>query len=134
MSVDVTYRYDSLHSLAAGEEAVARADGDHKPGDPLPEREAIVDALRTVHDPEIPVNIYDLGLIYELDIGGDGAIKVQMTLTTPACPVAGMMPQQVADAVALVPNAGEIEVKLVWDPPWTTERMTEDARLALDMF
>jgi FeS assembly SUF system protein len=134
MASDVTFRYDSLHALERGEEAVARADGDRRAGDPLPEREAIVDSLRTVHDPEIPVNIYDLGLIYELDIDAEGAVKLQMTLTTPACPVAGMMPQQVADAVALVPNVGEIEVKLVWDPPWTTERMTEDARLALDMF
>ncbi|MSO71363.1 MAG: DUF59 domain-containing protein [Alphaproteobacteria bacterium] len=134
MASDVTFRYDSLYALEKGEEAVARADGDRKAGDPLPEREAIIDALRSVHDPEIPVNIYDLGLIYDLDIGAEGSVKLQMTLTTPACPVAGMMPQQVADAVALVPNIGEIEVKLVWDPPWTTERMTEDARLALDMF
>lgn len=133
MSGDVMVRYDSLHGVA-GEEAVARADGDRKAGDPPPDREALVEALRTVHDPEIPVNIYDLGLIYDLDIGAEGAVKVEMTLTTPACPVAGMMPQQVADAVALVPGAGEIDVKLVWDPPWTTERMTEDARLALDMF
>ncbi len=134
MTTDAMFRYDSLHKVAEGEEAVARADGARKKDDPAPEREAILDALRTVHDPEIPVNIYDLGLIYDLDIGADGSVKAQMTLTTPACPVAGMMPQQVADAIALVPHCGEIEVKLVWDPPWTTERMTEDARLALDMF
>jgi FeS assembly SUF system protein len=134
MVSDTMFRYDALHAVSTDEEAVARADGQRKAGDPAPDREAIVEALRTVHDPEIPVNIYDLGLIYELAIGDDGSVKLEMTLTTPACPVAGMMPQQVADAVAMVPHAGEVEVKLVWDPPWTSERMTEDARLALDMF
>jgi FeS assembly SUF system protein len=95
--------------------------------------EAIVAALQTVYDPEIPVNIYDLGLIYGLDISDKGEIKIDMTLTAPGCPVAGEMPGMVARAVELVDGAGEIEVTLVWEPQWTPERMSEDAKLALGM-
>ena len=104
------------------------------PGVPVAAREAVIEALQTVHDPEIPVNIYELGLIYELDLGPDGSTLIQMSLTAPGCPVAGEMPGQVAEAVAAVPGVGEVEVTLVWDPPWTPERMSEDARLALGMF
>lgn len=108
-------------------------------GVPLPEgcgiasREAVIDALRTVCDPEIPVNIYDLGLIYRLDIGMDGKVSIDMTLTAPACPVAGAMPRTVAKAVAAVAGVGEVDVELVWEPPWSRDRMTDDARLALDL-
>ncbi len=94
---------------------------------------AVIDALRCVYDPEIPVNIYDLGLIYRLDIAADGSVSIDMTLTAPACPVAGAMPGAVADAVASVAGVGEVEVRLVWEPPWSQDRMTEDARLALDL-
>ncbi len=94
----------------------------------------VIAALRTVHDPEIPVNIYDLGLIYDTTIHDDGTIEVEMSLTAPGCPVAGEMPGEVARAVAALPGAGEVTVCLVWDPPWTPERMSEDARLALGMF
>ncbi len=115
------------------------ADGIHRAGAPLEPGEAIatedriVEAIRTVYDPEIPVNIYDLGLIYGVDIRDDGGVKVSMTLTAPACPVAGTLPQHVADTVALLEGVGEVEVELVWDPPWSQERMSEDARLALGM-
>jgi len=95
--------------------------------------EAIVAALQTVYDPEIPVNIYDLGLIYGLEISDKGEVKIDMTLTAPGCPVAGEMPGMVARAVELVDGAGEIEVTLVWEPQWTPERMSEDAKLALGM-
>ena len=88
-------------------------------------------ALRTVHDPEIPVNIYDLGLIYACEMDHDGNLDVIMTLTAPACPVAGEMPQQIADVLAALDCVGKVRVTLTWDPPWTTERMSEDARLAL---
>ena len=90
-----------------------------------------IEALRTVYDPEIPVNIFDLGLIYELDIHKDGSARVVMTLTAPGCPVAGEMPEMVADALDQVPGIGEIEVTLTFEPPWTPEMMSEDARLAL---
>lgn len=91
----------------------------------------VVAALREVYDPEIPVNIYDLGLIYDLNIARDGEVKIQMTLTAPACPVAGEMPQMVADAVAETEGAGRVTVTLTWEPPWSIEQMSEDAKLAL---
>ena len=93
---------------------------------------AIEEALKTVHDPEIPVNIFDLGLIYSVDLKPDGDVYITMSLTAPGCPVAGGLPGQVAEAVAKLNGVGEVCVELVWDPPWTPERMSEDARLALD--
>ncbi len=95
-------------------------------------REAVIKAIETVYDPEIPVNIYELGLIYNMEIGDDGSVAIDMSLTAPACPVAGEMPQWVADAVAAIEGAGEVEVTLVWDPPWSPERMSEDAKMVLD--
>lgn len=95
--------------------------------------EAVIEAMREVYDPEIPVNIYDLGLIYDLTISETGNIKIDMSLTAPGCPVAGEMPGMVARAVEAVPGTGEIEVLLVWEPQWTPERMSEDAKLALGM-
>ena len=96
--------------------------------------EAIVKALRTVHDPEIPVNIYDLGLIYDTERLKDGDVRILMTLTAPACPVAGEMPYDVAAAVSGVDGVGEVEVVLTWEPPWTQEKMTEDAKLILNIY
>lgn len=96
--------------------------------------EMLIDALKTVYDPEIPVNIYDLGLIYSTDIKDDGNVYIEMSLTAPGCPVAGEMPGMVADAAAKVEGLGEIEVKIVWEPAWTPERMSEDAKLALGMY
>ena len=101
---------------------------------PVATEDQVITALRTVHDPEIPVNIYDLGLIYDPTIHDDGTIEIEMSLTAPGCPVAGEMPGEVARAVAALPGAGEVTARLVWDPPWTPERMSEDARLALGMF
>ena len=91
----------------------------------------MIEAMRDVYDPEIPVNIYDLGLIYNFTIGDVGNVNAEMSLTSPGCPVAGDLPGWVADAVAKVEGIGEVEVKLVWDPPWTPELMSEDAKLAL---
>ncbi|MBK5966426.1 SUF system Fe-S cluster assembly protein [Thiocystis minor] len=96
-------------------------------------REPIIAALRGVHDPEIPVNIYDLGLIYSVDIAPNGDVAIDMTLTAPACPVAGMMPIMVKDAVARVDGVGEVRVELVWDPPWGQENMSDEARLQLGL-
>ena len=89
-------------------------------------------ALKTVHDPEIPVNIFDLGLIYSVDCQQNGDVYITMSLTAPGCPVAGEMPGQVAEAVAAVDGVGKVSVELVWSPPWTPDRMSDDARLALD--
>ena len=96
-------------------------------------QEKVIDALRTVRDPEIPVNIVELGLIYELIVNRDGTVYVEMTLTTPACPVAGAMPGQVRDAVAAVPGVTDARVKLVWSPPWDRDRMSEEAKLELGL-
>lgn len=96
--------------------------------------EPLITAMKTVYDPEIPVDIYELGLIYRLEAKPDGDVEVDMTLTAPACPVAGELPQWVADAVATVEGTGLVTVQLVFEPPWTPERMSDEARLALDMF
>jgi FeS assembly SUF system protein len=100
-------------------------------GEGLEER--VVAALRTVLDPEIPVNIYDLGLIYGLDVGADGSVGVRMTLTAPACPVAGVMPGLVESAIRKVDGVRAVRVDLVWDPPWEKGRMSEAARLQLGL-
>jgi FeS assembly SUF system protein len=100
-----------------------------------PTEAAVVEALKTVYDPEIPVDIYELGLIYDIGIEADGKVAIKMTLTAPGCPVAGTMPQMVEDAIrAKVPGVNEVEVELVWDPPWDFTRMSEAARLELNMF
>ena len=105
-----------------------------EPGDPDPELlQRVLDALKTVRDPEIPVNLVDLGLIYELIVNRDGTVYVEMTLTTPACPVAGALPGQVKDAVAGVDGVTDARVKLVWTPTWTMDRMSEEAKLELGM-
>lgn len=94
-------------------------------------RARVEDVLRTVHDPEIPVNIYDLGLIYDLDVTEAGVVEIRMTLTAPSCPVAGAMPDEVATKVRTVEGVTEAKVELVWDPPWDPSRMSEAARLEL---
>ena len=113
---------------------VAHAGAPIEPGITITTQELVIEAIRTVYDPEIPVNIYDLGLVYEIDIATNGSIKVQMTVTAPACPVAGELPQWVADAIELLEGTGEIEVHLVWDPPWDQSMMTEEAKMALGIF
>ena len=123
-----------LPASAQGEEFTATAGEPLAPNTPVAGESEVVAALHTVYDPEIPVDIYELGLIYELNIGETGDVAVVMSLTAPGCPVAGEMPGQVAEAVAGVPGVGQVEVRLTWDPPWTPERMSEDARLALGMF
>lgn len=94
---------------------------------------AVVAALRTVFDPEIPVNIYDLGLVYALDVGADGQVHIRMTLTAPACPVAHTFPAKVAEVVQQVAGVAAAEVELVWEPPWSREMMSEAARLELGL-
>ena len=96
--------------------------------------EAVIDALRTVFDPEIPVSIYDLGLIYVIDIKDNGHTYIGMTLTAPGCPVAGEIPGWVRDAVIQVDGINEVDVEILWDPPWTPDNMSEAAKLDLGMF
>jgi len=101
---------------------------------PKPPEDAVLAAVASVYDPEIPVNIYELGLIYAVDIHDDGKVKVEMTLTAPACPSAQELPDQVRNAVLMVPGVTDCEVETVWDPPWDPSRMSEEARLQLNMF
>ena len=96
-------------------------------------KEAVVEALKSVYDPEIPVDIYELGLIYDIDISEDGDAVVTMTLTTPHCPVAESLPNEVELRVLSVPGIRDAEVKLVWDPPWDPSKMSDEARLELGM-
>jgi FeS assembly SUF system protein len=109
-------------------------------GSALPEAEIarltdeIVAALKTVYDPEIPADIYELGLIYKIDIADDRSVKVDMTLTTPNCPSAQELPQMVENAVSSVAGIGKVDVAVVWDPPWDQSRMTDEARLVLNMW
>ena len=94
----------------------------------------VIKCIETIYDPEIPVNIYDLGLIYDIDLLENNDIKIKMSLTAPGCPVAGEMPGQVADTIAKIDDVGLIEVELVWEPAWTKDRMSEDAKMALDIY
>ncbi|NMN60863.1 FeS assembly SUF system protein [Xanthobacter sp. SG618] len=95
--------------------------------------EAIVAALRTVNDPEIPVNIYDLGLIYRIEVKDEGAVEIDMTLTAPGCPVAGQMLGWVQEAVVVVPGVSDVKMKLVFDPPWDKSRMSDEVQLELGL-
>lgn len=118
-------------------EAAAAASEEHPP---IPEDELerisrdIVAAIKTVYDPEIPVDIYELGLIYKVDIENDRSVQVEMTLTTPGCPVAGEMPEWVVNAVVGVEGVKKAKVELTFDPPWDMSMMSEEARFALNMF
>ena len=107
---------------------------DAAPGEPGGELyEKVIDALKEIFDPEIPVNIYDLGLIYGVDVSEDGDVEIMMTLTTPHCPVAESMPGEVELRVSSVPGVRDAEVALVWDPPWDPAKMSDEARLELGM-
>ncbi len=114
------------------------AHGEDETGIPAEELErltaGIIGALKTVHDPEIPVDIYELGLIYKIDIDEDRNVDIEMTLTAPGCPVAGDMPGWVSNAVGAVDGVNQVDVKIVFAPPWDPSRMSEEARIALNMF
>ncbi len=112
-------------NVQTGEPIVAPSSTEH------PLYGQVVEACRTVHDPEIPVNIYDLGLVYRIGISPDSDVEIDMTLTAPGCPVAGDMPGWVADAVGAVPGVRTVNVQLVWDPPWGMEKLSDEARLEL---
>lgn len=120
----------------------SRPDGEAaaKPGSSIPAEELerltgdMVAALKTVYDPEIPVDIYELGLIYRIDLDDERNVDIDMTLTAPGCPVAGEMPVWVENAVSSVPGVGGVKVNMVFDPPWDPSRMSEEAQVALNMF
>lgn len=97
-------------------------------------REQIIEALRTVSDPEIMINIWDMGLVYKIVQEDDGDVKIDMTVTAPTCPVAGILPQQAADAVAALDGTGVVEVKIVWEPAWSFENMSDEAKAMIELF
>jgi len=101
---------------------------------PLVIEAEVMEALREVYDPEIPVNIYDLGLIYDVEVDEFGFVEIDMTLTSPACPVAGTLPGEVENAVRTVPGVLDVHVELVWEPAWSMDRMSEGAKLEMDFF
>jgi FeS assembly SUF system protein len=136
----------SFHAASAPEEERQSAGGGSHPAPPAadrpapaaaadPERlrEAVIDVLRTVYDPEIPVNIYEIGLVYQLDVSPRGEVKVQMTLTSPMCPVAESLPPEVEAKIAAVHGVTDVQLDLVWDPPWNPTMMSEEARLLLNI-
>ncbi|MFL2520689.1 MAG: iron-sulfur cluster assembly protein [Alphaproteobacteria bacterium] len=98
------------------------------------EEKEVIECIKNVMDPEIPVNLYDLGLIYEIKVNDKNDVKIRMTLTNPNCPVAGSMPKSVGESVEKLSNLNSIEVFLVWDPKWHKDLMSEEAKLALDIF
>lgn len=113
---------------------VAKAGKPLSSGEQIAAREAVIEALKTVSDPEIMINVWDMGLIYNIEIKDNGDVFIDMTVTAPTCPVAGILPGQAAEAVAAVKGVGCVEVKLVWEPAWTFERMSDDAKMMFEMF
>lgn len=120
-----------MNDMSASPHAAWTPEGETAP--PVTE-DAVIAAICTVYDPEIPVNIYELGLIYVVDIHDGGRVNVQMTLTAPACPSAQELPEQVQNAVMTVPGVASCDVETVWEPPWDPSRMSDEARLQLNMF
>jgi len=115
-------------------QATSSISGTGVPDDVTRLTDDIVNALKTVYDPEIPADIYELGLIYKIDISEDRSVTVDMTLTTPNCPSAQELPAMVENAVASVPGIGAVTVNIVWDPPWDPSRMSDEARVMLNMW
>ena len=118
---------DAVHANVAQTSTLPQEETERLTGD-------IIAALKTVFDPEIPADIYELGLIYKVDIKDDRAVDIEMTLTTPNCPAAGELPTMVENAVASIPGIGQVEVNVVWEPVWTPDRMSDEARLVLNMW
>lgn len=128
-------RKDGAEGGAAAPAATAPAHVSAIPPDELERLSTdIVAALKTVYDPEIPADVYELGLIYRIDVDDDRNVAIDMTLTAPGCPVAGEMPGWVENAVGAVPGVGSVDVKMVFDPPWTPDRMSDEARVALNWY
>lgn len=127
-----------MQALALQDDAVSKDfkayAGEPKPADEKnASKEDIIEALKTVCDPEIMINVYDMGLIYDIRQKDNGDVEIDMTLTAPTCPVAGVLPQQVADAIALVEGVGKVEVNVVWEPAWSLDKISDEARAMIDL-
>ena len=133
MNKDLSLNDFMPSSLNIGEDAI------FKSGKPLSDveykvdKDKVVKVLKSIFDPELPVSIYDLGLIYKIDCSERGNVQIEMSLTAPACPVAGELPKEVSKKVSALDKVGEVTVKLVWDPSWSKDMMSDDAKLLLDM-
>lgn len=125
---------DSSEVPALLQDYVAHAGKPLPAGEKTASREDVIEALKTVSDPEIMINIYDMGLVYKIDVKENGDVYIEMTVTAPTCPVAGILPQQAADAVALVEGTGNVDVKIVWEPAWSIERLSDEAKMMIEMF
>ena len=123
-----------LEDFLPDKKAVYHKVFDNKISNSLITKSKVVEKIKKIFDPEIPINIYDLGLIYNLEIDKQNNIAIKMTLTTPNCPVAGSMPENVGKTVSKIEGVSSIKVELVWEPKWSKDMMTEDAKLALDIF
>jgi FeS assembly SUF system protein len=135
MRVDEMSEAQATQAEAPAVEQAADGQGSALPAEEIERLTGeIVTALKTVYDPEIPADIYELGLIYKVDIADDRKVTVDMTLTTPNCPSAAELPAMVENAVASVPGVGEVKVSVIWDPPWDPSRMSDEARVALNMW
>lgn len=121
-------------SLDLNKEYVAYAGKDKPDDEPAATKDDVIIALKTVCDPEIMINIYDMGLIYNIDIKDNGDVFIDMTLTAPGCPAAGILPQQAADAVSALKGVGNVEVKIVWEPAWSLDKLSDEARAMIDFF
>ena len=126
--------FGPLHGPELDEDGKARAGVTLGDGVAVAAESQVIGAMREVYDPEIPVNIFELGLIYNYEINTVGSVEIQMTLTAPGCPVAGVLPGHLARTVSEVEGVGEVIVELVWDPPWSMDMMSEAARVELNMF
>ena len=113
---------------------VAKAGKPLKQGSVIASRDEVMEALKTVCDPEIMINIWDMGLVYKLDQKENGDVSIEMTVTSPMCPVAGVLPEQAAQAVAALDGAGEVEVKIVWEPAWSIEMLSDEAKAMFEVF
>ena len=122
------------NSLDLNKEYVAYAGKDKPDDEPTATKDDVIIALKTVCDPEIMINIYDMGLIYNINIHDNGDVFIDMTLTAPGCPAAGILPQQAADAVSALKGVGNVEVKIVWEPAWSLDKLSDEARAMIDFF
>ena len=113
---------------------IAKAGSPLKEGEEPTTREAVIKALKTVSDPEIMINIWDMGLVYKIEQKENADVYIEMTVTSPMCPVAGVLPQQAADAVASISGVGEVEVKIVWEPAWSLENLSDEAKEMFELF
>ena len=122
------------NSLDLNKEYVAYAGKDKPDDEPTATKDDVIIALKTVCDPEIMINIYDMGLIYNINLHDNGDVFIDMTLTAPGCPAAGVLPQQAADAVSALKGVGNVEVKIVWEPAWSLDKLSDEARAMIDFF